>query len=165
MFQIFQRSYRGKPLISHAGRGKMQFLETRYGPQMPQFLVAKGRSGNVNGNGLLLVVETNKIESGQRVDQCPLLMLDKQTDDPRERNTGSIDCNPSQFPQRLQLGQTSVCHSGSREPQFFQLGQPGQVHESRVGDRQAVEQQTTQGPTIRQRGQPLIVDVRLVQLE
>ena len=100
MFQIFQRSYRGKPLISHAGRGKMQFLETRYGPQMPQFLVAKRRSGDVNDNGLLLVVETNKIESGQRVDQCPLLMLDEQTDDPRERSTGSIDRNSPQFPQR-----------------------------------------------------------------
>ena len=100
MFQILQRSYRGKPLISHAGRGKMQFPETWYGSQMPQFLVAKRRSGDVNDNGLLLVVETNKIESGQRVDQCPLLMLDEQTDDPRERNNGSIDRNSPQFPQR-----------------------------------------------------------------
>lgn len=40
LFEILQRSHRGQTLVSHAGRCKMQFLETRYGPQMPQFLVA-----------------------------------------------------------------------------------------------------------------------------
>ena len=61
MFEILQSSHCGETLISHAGRGKMQFLETRYGPQMPQFLVAKRRSGDVNGNGRFDAVDPMRL--------------------------------------------------------------------------------------------------------